>query len=284
MPTAILHLGRYGMLTDRYPSARGIQKTDRLVRQLPVGDVTFGEPNCRSEGLIQELNPMVLLKHRSDPTHHEDCLGLVRLPYLDRLKAPSKRRVIFDVLLVLGPGCRGNGAQGAARQSRLEQVGRIARSLRAPRPDQRMRFINEEDDRFGGGVNLVDHLSQALLEFSLHASAGLQKSQVEGTETNILQRGGDIALGDPLCEALNHCRLTHSGFSRENRVVLPPSKQDLNNFSNLFVAPNDRINLALARALGQIDRVLGEGLLSSQSRSAKRTGLTSALIYSRCAS
>ena len=228
---------------------------------------------------------MVLLQHRSDPTHHEDCLGLVRLPHLDCLKAPSKRRVIFDVLLVLGPGCRGNGAQRASRQCRLEQVGRIARSLRATSADQRMRFIDEKDDRFRGGVNLVDHLSQALLEFTLHTSAGLQKSQVEGTETNILQRGGDIALGDPLCEALDHRRLAHSCFARENRVVLATTKQDLNDFSNLFVAPNDRINLTLARALGQIDRVLGEGLLSSP-KPQRQTYLdpASALIYRRCAS
>ena len=54
-----------------------------------------------------------------------------------------------------------DGAQRAARQRRLEQVGRVAGAGRATRAHQRVHLVDEQHDRLGRGLHLVDHLNAA---------------------------------------------------------------------------------------------------------------------------
>ena len=70
-------------------------------------------------------------------------------------------------------------AQRAARQRRLEQVGRVAGAGRAAGADQRVGLVDEQDDRLRRRLHFVDHLAQAVLELALHAGAGLQQADVE---------------------------------------------------------------------------------------------------------
>ena len=85
--------------------------------------------------------------HRGDAAHHEDRLFLAGFADLDDLEAAGQGGVLFDVLLVLGPGGGGHGAQRAAGQGRLEQVGGVARAGRAAGADQRVGLVDEHDDR-----------------------------------------------------------------------------------------------------------------------------------------
>ena len=59
---------------------------------------------------------------------------LVRLLDLHHLKAARQRRVLLEVLLVLGPGRGRDRPQLAARQRRLEQVGGVALPRPPPAP------------------------------------------------------------------------------------------------------------------------------------------------------
>ena len=54
------------------------------------------------------------------------AIVLARLLDLHDLETAGQRRVLLEVFLVLGPGGRGDRAQFAARQGRLQQIGRIA--------------------------------------------------------------------------------------------------------------------------------------------------------------
>ena len=45
--------------------------------------------------------------------------------------------------------------------------------------DQRVGLVDEQDDRLGRRLDLVDDLPQPLLELALHAGAGLQQADVE---------------------------------------------------------------------------------------------------------
>jgi hypothetical protein len=62
-------------------------------------------------------------------------------------KRRVKRRVFFDVLLVLGKRGGADGAQLATRQGGLEQVGRIARACSTTRAHERVGLVNEQNDR-----------------------------------------------------------------------------------------------------------------------------------------
>ena len=101
----------------------------------------------RHDGGVGDAHLVVLLHRPEDAAQHVAALLHVRLVDLDRLEAPRQRRVLLDILAILRPGGRGDGAQRAARQRRLEQVGGIARAGRAAGADQGMRLVDEQDDR-----------------------------------------------------------------------------------------------------------------------------------------
>ena len=126
---------------------------------------------------------VVLLQDAGDAAQHQHRLLLAGLVDLHHLEAAGERRVLLDVLLVFGPGGGGDGAQLAARQRRLEQVGRVAGAGGAAGADQRVRLVDEQDDRLGRGLHLVDHRAQPVLELALHAGAGLQQPDVEPAAT-----------------------------------------------------------------------------------------------------
>ncbi len=116
---------------------------------------------------------MVLLQRQHDLAHHPDRLILRRLLHLHHLEAAGQRRVLFDMAPVFRPGSGRDRAQCAAGERRLQQVGRVPGASGTARPDQRMRLVNEQDDRPRRRLHLLDDLAQPVLEFALHAGAGL---------------------------------------------------------------------------------------------------------------
>ena len=69
---------------------------------------------------------------------------------------------------------------------------------------------------------------------------------------------GDLITHDSLGDALDDRRLAHARVADEDRVVLRPPREDLDRLLDLVGAPDDRIELALARHLRQVAAVLVE--------------------------
>ena len=69
-----------------------------------------------------------------------------RLADEHRLEAPLERGVLLDVLAVLVERGRADRAQLAAREHRLEHVGRVDRALGRAGADDRVQLVDEEDD------------------------------------------------------------------------------------------------------------------------------------------
>jgi len=185
-----------------------------------------------------------------------------------------KRRVFLDVFLVLGPRGRGHRAQCAARQGGLHQVGRITGTLGAARPDQGVRLVDEQDDRRVGGMDFLDHLPQSLLEFAFHAGARLKQPDIERLETHVLELGRHVPARQSQREPLDHGGFSNAGLAGEDRVVLAPAHQDVDDLANLFVAPDDGIQFAIFGLLGQVDREPGQGGLLAAG--AHRAGFATA--------
>ncbi len=57
-------------------------------------------------------------------------------------------------------------------------------------------------------------------------------------------------------QSLDDCGLAHARLADQHGIVLGAPLQDLNGAANFIVAPDHRIELALSRALGQVDAVL----------------------------
>ena len=67
-----------------------------------------------------------LFQRLDQASHHRDSHRLRSLFYFHNLEAPRERGILLEVFLVFGPCGGGDGAEFAARQRRLRQVGGIA--------------------------------------------------------------------------------------------------------------------------------------------------------------
>ena len=200
----------------------------------------------------------MLFHQRNHAAQHRGGQRLGRLFHLDDLEAPRERRVLLEVFLVFAPGGRGNGAQLAARERRLEQVGRIALAGLAARTDHGVGFVDEQDDRMRALLDLVDHILQAVLKLALDRRAGLQQPHVEHMQRHALERRRHITRRDAQREAFDDRGLAHAGLAGKDGVVLAPTHQDVDRLTDFGVAPDHRVDLAVVRALREVGRELIE--------------------------
>src|SRR5690606_11316476 len=169
---------------------------------------------------------------------------------LYHLKAARQSGIALNVLLVLDPSGCGDGPERATGQSRLEQVCGIPGPLRASRADQCVRLVDEQDDGFGRTLNLFDHLAQAILELTLHTGTSLQQSDIQGAYPDVLEHRGDVAAGDALRQAFDDGRLSDASGTGQDRIVLPPALQNVDDLPNLVVATNDWVHFSLPGPFG----------------------------------
>ena len=175
----------------------------------------------------------------------------VRLGDLDRLEATLQGRVLLDVLAVLVERRGADGLQLAAGQHGLEDARGVDRALGGTRTDERVDLVDEQDD-VAARADLLEDLLQALLEVTAVARAGHERAQVERVELLVLERLGHVAAHDVLREALDDGRLADAGLADQHRVVLGAAGQHLHDPLDLLLAPDDRVELAVARRLREV--------------------------------
>ena len=108
--------------------------------------------------------------------------------------------------------------------------------------------------------DLLQHRLQPLLELAAVLGAGEQRRHVERQHALALERLGHFAVDDALREAFDDRGLAHARLADQHRIVLGAALQDLDHAADLVVAADDRVELARAGALGEIERVFLERL------------------------
>src|SRR5215471_14154065 len=116
-----------------------------------------------------------------------------------------------------------------------------------------MSLVDEKDDRLWGGLNLVDYLSEPVLKLPFHTRPRLQQAQIKRSQTHFLQCRGHISGCNPDRKTFHNGRFTDTGFSGENRIILTPPHQDIDDLPDFFIATKDWIDLPFSGLLGQID-------------------------------
>ena len=96
------------------------------------------------------------------------------------------------------------------------------------------------------------HRLQPLLELAAVFGAGDQRAEVERQQALVLQALRHVAVDDAQRQALDDRGLADAGLADQHRVVLGAARQHLDRAADLLVAADDRIELALARRLGQV--------------------------------
>ena len=181
-----------------------------------------------------------------------------RLVDEDRLEAPLERGVLLDVLAVFVERGRADGVELAAGEHRLQQVRGVHRALGRARADDRVELVDEQDDPALGVLDLLEDGLEPLLELAPELGAGDERAEVERDDPLVLEALGHVAADDPLGEALGDGRLADARLADEDRVVLGPAAEDLDDAADLVVAADDRVELAGAGLGGQVAAVLLE--------------------------
>ena len=197
----------------------------------------------------------MLLEARLQAAQDLDRLGDRRLRHVDLLEAPRQRVVLLEDLAVFAIRGRADAFQRAGGQRWLEQVGRVERAARRRAgADDRVDLVDEQD-RLRIVAELLQHRLEALLEVAAVLRAGEQRAHVERIHLVFGEQLGHGAFVDASRESLGDRGLADAGLADQQRIVLAPAAEHLHHALELVRAADQRIDLALARELVEVDRV-----------------------------
>src|SRR5690606_11370862 len=117
---------------------------------------------------------------------------------------------------------------------------------------ERVHFIDEEDDAAFGRRDLAQNRLQALLELATELRARDQRAHIERQQLLVLQALRHIAVDDAQRQAFGDGGLADARFADQHRIVLGAARKHLDRSPNFLIAADNRIELALARLLGEI--------------------------------
>src|SRR3954466_4701733 len=229
----LVDLGRDAGELDGDARGRLVDEVDRLVGQETVGDVAVAQRRGGDQRGVGDRDAVVGLVALLEAAQDRDRALEGRLADVDRLEAALERGVLLDVLLVLVERGRADGAQLAASEHRLEQVGRVHRALGRTGADDRVQLVHEEDDLALGVADLLQDRLQALLELAAVLRPGQQGADVQADDLAVAQALGDVAGDDPLGQALDDRRLADARLADQHRVVLGAAREDLDDAADL---------------------------------------------------
>ena len=248
----LVDLDRDRVDLDPEPGGGLVDQVDRLVGEEPARHVAVGQHRGGHERGVLDPDPVMdlvpLLQAPQDRDRRLDG-GLL---HEHGLEPPLQGGVLLDVRPVLVEGGRTDEPELAASEHRLQQVAGVHRSLGGPRADDRVQLVDERHDLALGVRDLLQDRLQALLELSPVLRAGDHRSDVERDQPLVLQRLRDVAVDDPLREALDDRRLADAGLADQDRVVLRPAREHLDHPADLLVAADHGIELPRAGALGEV--------------------------------
>ena len=184
-------------------------------------------------------------------------MGERRLGHLDRLEATLERGILLEVLAVLVERRRADRLQLAAGEQRLQDRCGVDRALGGTGADEGVDLVDEDDD-VAAGADLLGDLLQALLEVTAVAGAGDERAEVERVDLLVLERLGHVVLDDRLRETLDDGGLADAGLADQHGVVLGAAREDLHDPLDLLLAPDDRVELVVARGLREVAAELVE--------------------------
>ncbi len=192
-----------------------------------------------------------------------------------RLEPAGQSGILFDVLAILVERGRADAVQFATRERGLQQVAGVHRAFSLAGADDGVQLVDEENDVAALGLDLGQNGFQPLFELAAIFRASDQRAHVERQKPFVLEGLGDVALDDALRQTFGDGGLADAGLTDQDRIVLGTTREDLDGVPDLFVATDDRIDLALGGHSGEIARIALQrviGLLSR--RTVGRAALT----------
>ena len=225
---------------------------------MPIDQVFGGEVDGGLQRRLAVGDAVVLLVAALQAL--EDLHGLVaaRLQHLDLLEATGERLVAIEARLEVIEGSAADAAQLAVRQRGLEEVGGVHRAAAGgASAHQHVDLVDEQD---GAGLfrQCPYHGLQSLFELAAELGPGEQGAEIEREERGRLEDLRHLLLVDGHREALGQRRLAHARLAHVDGIVLAAAAEHLHRPLQLVLAPDQRVDASLGRALDQVDAIGGE--------------------------
>ena len=218
-----------------------VHEVDGLVGEEAVGDVAMREGDGGDEGIVLNAHMVVILVALFQSAQDGD--GVFGRGFVDehRLETTLEGFVLLEILLVLFEGGGTDAAEFAARQGRLENVGRVHGAFALAGAHEGVDFVDEEDDTPFGGRHFVDHAFEALFKFALVLGTGHEGTHVEREDAFVAEVFGHVAASDALRQTFDDGGFTRTGFTDEDGVVFRAARENLQDSADLFVATDDGV-------------------------------------------
>src|SRR3990172_852920 len=176
------------------------------------------------------------------------------------LESTLQSLVLLDVFLVVLQSGRTNAAELSARQSALQHVGSVQASFYVSGTDHGVQLVDEKDDLSGRGQHLVLDGLEALLELASKLGAGHHFTHFQHQDALVEESLGDLGIHDALRQSFYDDGFSDTGLTDQHRVVLLATGENLDDSPDLFFPTHHRIELTLARQLGEVGSVFLQGL------------------------
>ena len=247
-----IELFRLGIDLHLQPRRGLIDQVDRLVGQEPVADIAVRERRRRDQRAVGDAHAVMRLVFILEAAQDRDRVLDARLLDEDRLEAPGERSVFLDVLLVFVERGGADAMQLAAGERGLKQVRGVHGAVGLAGADERVHLVDEEDVGAGRAGDLLQHGLEPLLEFAAIFGAGDERAEIERQELLVVEAFRHVTIDDAQSETLDDRGLADARLADQHRIVLGPPRQHLDGAADLLIAADDRIELAVARRLGEI--------------------------------
>ena len=201
---------------------------------------------------------MVLRVAVAQPAQNRDRLLDARLVNHHRLEAAFKRGVGFDVLSIFVEGRRADALQFAAGEFRLYHRTQIERAFGSARADERVQFVDEQNDVARTALDFVENAFDASFEFAAILRAGDERPEREREHALPAQRRRNGSGDDPLRQSFDDRRFSDAGLADEHGIILAAAREDRNETVDFVVASDDRIEFAGAREFREVARKTSE--------------------------
>ena len=247
----LLLLRRRVHAADTQATAGLVDEVDGLVGQEPVRDVAVGEVRGRDQRLVGDLDGVELFVDLAQTLQDVDGHRDRRLFHFHRLETTLERGVLFDVLAVLVDRRGTDGLELPAREHRLQDRRGVDGAFGGTGTHEGVDLVDEQDD-VAARADLLQHLLQTLFEVTAVSAAGDECAEVEGVELLVGQGDGHLVGDDLLGEALDDGGLAHAGLPDQDGVVLGAPRQHLHHALDFLLAPDERVEFALAGELREV--------------------------------
>ena len=238
-----------------------VDEVDRLVGQLATGDVAVGEHRGGDERGVLDAHAVVDLVALLQAAQDRDRVLDRRLADVHLLEPALERGVLLDVLAVLVERRRADEAQLAAASIGLIMLPASTAPSAPPAPTIVCNSsMNVTISPSASAISLSTDLKRSSNSPRYFAPATIEP--MSSAISRLLRRpSGTSPSTMRRARPFDDRGLADAGLADQHRVVLRAARQHLDDAPDLLVAPDDRVDLALARGLGEVAAVLLERLV-----------------------